>query len=212
MARMAGDDDRPPRAETRRGDRPDDICRDTSSAGLRRDRRLCRSACAARQVQPDRHHIDDLPGMGLDVVAGDRIGDAGVLCPRRPRPDHVVAGPADQYIFGADRGDRAGGDRDGAVAVDAVRRCSRDRRRHPLVRGLWRRRRHRSVGHGDCDRVHDRAVPSDRPEPDPAGRANPGGDHRRRLRDRTADCRDPVLRHVVALCGPDIGCDGWLCP
>jgi hypothetical protein len=41
---------------------------------------------------PDRHHRDHLAGLGPDAVAGDRIGDAGVLCPRRSRSDHVVAG------------------------------------------------------------------------------------------------------------------------
>jgi hypothetical protein len=50
-----------------------------------------------------------LPGLGPDAVAGDRIGDAGVLCARRSRPDHVLAGLAGQRVFGAHRRDRAVG-------------------------------------------------------------------------------------------------------
>ena len=157
---------------------------------------------------PDRHHGDHLPGLGADAVAGDRIGDAGVLCARRSRSDHVVAGHADQCVFGAHRGDRAVGHRDGAVAVDALCRRSRDRRRRPMACGLRRRHRHRPVGRGGRDRGHDRAVSPDRPEPDPAGRANPRGDHRRRLRHRAADRRDPVLWHAVAVRGSDLGCRG----
>ena len=134
--------------------------------------RFAEPAGAARQILADRHHRDAVPGMGPDAVAGDRIGDAGVLCARRSRPDHVVAGQARQCIFGAHRGDRAFGHRDGAVAVDAVRRRSHDRRRLQMVRGLRRRHRHRPVGGGHCDRHHHRAVSPDRPEPDAAGGAN----------------------------------------
>ena len=45
--------------------------------------------------------------------------------------DLIMSSPvrADQRILGPDRGDRAVGHRHGAVAVDAVRRRSRDRRR-----------------------------------------------------------------------------------
>ena len=136
------------------------------------------------------------------------FGDAGVLCARRSRSDHVVAGQADQRVFGSHRGDRAVGHRDGAVAVDALCRCSRDRRRCQMACGLRRRHRHRPVRRGGRDRGHHRAVSPDRPEPDPAGRANSRRDHRRRLCHRAADRRDPVLRHAVALRGSDLGCRG----
>ena len=206
MARMARDDDgRTARAQARRGDRPDRLCRVDASPGLGGDRPFRRSAGAARQILADRHHRDDLAGLGLDAVAGDRIGDAGVLRARRSRPDHVVAGQAGQRVFDPDRRDRAVGHCDGAAALDAVRRCSRDRRRHPMACGLRRRHRHRPVGRGDCDRGHDRAVSPDRPGANPAGRADPRRDHRRRLRHRAADRRDPVLRHAVAVCDADVG-------
>ena len=55
------------------------------------------------------------------------------------------------------------------------------------------------------------AVSPDRPEPHAAGRADRGRHHRRRLRHRAADRRDPFLRHAVALCGADLGCRGGLC-
>ena len=45
---------------------------------------------------------------------------------------------------------------DGAAAVDALRRRSRDRRRHPMAFGVRRRHRHRPVGRGRCDRDHGR--------------------------------------------------------
>ena len=173
--------------------------------------RFANLAGAARQIHPHRHHRDDLPGMGPDAVAGDRIGDAGVLRPRRSRSDHVVAGGAGQCIFGSHRGDRADRHGDGAGAVDAFRRCPRDRRRHPMVRGLRRRRRHRPVRRSGCHRHDDHAVPPDRPEPDPAGRANPRRHHRRRLRDRAADRRHHVLRHAVAVRGSDLRRRGGLC-
>ena len=174
-----------------------------ASAGLCRDRPLRRSARAARQILADRHHRDHPAGLGVDAVAGDRIGDAGILRARRSRPDHVVAGPAGKRLLGPHRRDRAVGDRDGAVVVDALRRCPRDRRRHPLACGLRRRRRHRPVGRGGRDRGHGRAVSADRPEPDAAGGADSRRHHRRRLRHRAADRRDPVLRHAVALRGAD---------
>ena len=59
---------------------------------------------------------------------------------------------------------------------------------------------------GGRDRGHGRAVPPDRPEPHPAGGANPRRRDRRRFRHRVADCRDPVLRHLVAVRGADLGC------
>ena len=61
---------------------------------------------------------NDLPGLGPDAVAGDRIGDAGVLCARRSRSDHVLAGQADQHLLGPDRGDRALGHGHGAAVVE----------------------------------------------------------------------------------------------
>ena len=76
---------------------------------------------------------------------------------------------------------------------------------------LRRRRRDWIVGRGGCDRGHDRAVSPDRPEPDPAGRANSRRDHRRRFCHRAADRRDPVLRHAVAVRGADLGCRGGVC-
>ncbi len=56
-----------------------------------------------------------------------------------------------------------------------------------------------------------RAVSPDRPEPDPAGGADSCRRDRRRLRDRAADRRDPVLRHAVAVRGADVGRRGVLC-
>ena len=52
-----------------------------------------------------------LSGLDADAVAGDRIGDAGVLRPRRSRPDHVLAGDAGQRVLGPHRRDRALGHR-----------------------------------------------------------------------------------------------------
>ena len=191
--------------------RPDRLCRDHASAGLCRDRPVCGSAGAARQILAHRHHLDHLPGLGPDAVAGDRIGDAGVLRARRSRSDHVLAGPAGQCVFGPHRRDRAVGHRDGAGVVDALRRRSRDRRRHPMVCGLRRRRRDRTVGRGGCDRGHDPAVSPDRPEPDAAGGANSRRDHRRRFCHCAADRRHPVLRHAVAVRGSDLGRRRRLC-
>ncbi len=133
------------------------------------------------------------------------IRDAGVLCPRRSRPDHVVAGPPDQRFFGSHRRNRAVGDRNGAVVVDAIRRRSRDRRRGQMVRGLWRRGRDWPVSRGGCDRGHDSAVPTDRPEPDAIGGASSRRGYRRRLCHCAADRRDTVLRHAVAVRGADLG-------
>ena len=210
---MARDDDRrPPWAKAPRGDRPDDLCRHYASAGLCRGRPVCRSQGAARQIYLDRPYRNHRPGLGPHAVAGDRIGDAGVLCARRSRSHHVLAGPSQQRVFGSDRRDRAVGHCDGIVIVDAVRRRPRDRRRHQVVCGLRRRRRDRTVGRGGCDRGHDCAVSIDRPEPDPAGGANPRRDHRRRFCHCAADRRDPVLWHAVAVCGLDLGCRGRLCP
>ena len=212
MARVGRDDDgRPQGAQTRRADRPVRPGRDHASAGLCGDRPVCGSAAAARQIQPYRHHGDHIPGLGPDAVAGDRIRDQGVLRPRRPRSDHVVAGPADQRVFGPYRRDRAVGQCDGIAAVDAVRGRSRDRRRRQMVRSLRRRGRDRPVGHGGCDRGHDPAVSSDRPEPDAAGGADSRGDHRRRFCHRAAGRRDPVLWHLVAVRGSDLGRCRRLC-
>ena len=159
MARMARDDDgRPAPEEAHRDRRADRLCRAHAPAGLRGGRQVRGPAAAARQIHPDRHHHDDFPGLGADAVAGDQIGDAGVLRPRRSRSDHVVAGGADQRVLGPYRGDRAVGHGDGAVVVDAVRRRSRDRRRLALVCGLWRRHHDRPFGRGGGDRDHDRAV------------------------------------------------------
>ena len=71
---------------------------------------------------------------------------------------------------------------------------------------VWRGRRDRIVGIGGRDRGHGGAVSPDRPEPDPAGGADSRRHHRRRLRHRAADRRDPVLRHAVAVRGFDLGC------
>ena len=126
--------------------------------------------------------------------------------------DLIMSSPVrlDQRVLDPHRRDRAVGDRDGAVVVDALRRRARDRRRHPMVRGLRRRRRHRPVGRGDCDRGHDPAVSPDRPEPYASGGANSRRHHRRRLRHRAADRRHPVLRHAVALRGADLGRRGGI--
>ena len=208
---MAGDDCRQTWQAKARDHRPGRICRRHAPAGLRRDRPLRRFASSARQAGIDRHHGNHLPCLGPDAVAGHRIRDAGVLCPRRSRPHHVVAGEPRQRVLGADRGDRAVRDRDGAVAVDALCRRSRDRRRHPMACGVRRRHRHRPFGRGRCDRDHGRAVQVDRPEPDPPRRADRGCRHRRRLRHRASGRSHPFLRHVVALHGADIRCRFGLC-
>ena len=203
---MAGDDRRQTRQAKTRDLRPDRIRRHHAPAGLCRDRPLRRSASPARQVGTDRHHRHHLPRLGLDAVAGHRIRDAGVLRPRRSRSHHVVAGESRQRFLGTDRGNWPVRDRDGAVAVDALCRRSRDRRRHALVFRVRRRHRHRPFGRGRCDRYHDRAVQVDWPEPDPPGRADRGRHHRRGLRHRAPGRRHPFLRHVVPLCGADLRC------
>ena len=168
-------------------------------------------AAAARQARADRHHRHHFPRLGADAVAGHRIGHAGVLRPRRSRPHHVVAGEPRQRVLGADRGDRAVGHGDGAVAVHALRRCSRDRRRHPMALRVRRRHRHWPHCRSRCDCDHGIAVSADRSQPHAAGGADPGRHHRRRLRHRTSGRGDPFLRHAVALCRADIGCGGGLC-
>ncbi len=208
---MAGDDDGRALAKTPCDRWPDCFRGDHAPAGLCRGRQVREPRGAARQIHAHRHHLDDTAGMGPDAVAGDRIGDAGVLCARRPRSDHVLAGGAGQCIFGSHRGHRADCHCDGTGVFDAFRRCSRDRRRYPMVRGLWRRRRHRPVRGRGCHRHGDHAVSPDRCEPDPAGRANTRRDHRRRLRDRAADRRDPVLWHAVAVRGSDVRRRGGPC-
>ena len=62
---------------------------------------------AARQILADRDDGHHCAGLGPDAVAGHRIRDAGVLRPRRSRSDHVLAGAADQHLFGPHRRDRA---------------------------------------------------------------------------------------------------------
>ncbi len=56
--------------------------------------------------------------------------------------DLIMSSPVklDQRVFDTHRVDRAVRCRHGVVAVDALRRCSDDRRRHQMVRGLRRRR------------------------------------------------------------------------
>ncbi len=199
---MARDDDgRTSRAKAPRGHRADSLCRDHAPAGLCGDRPLCGSAGPARQIHPHRHHGDGIPGLGPDAVAGNRIRDAGVLRPRRSRSDHVVADPASQRILGSHRRDRAVGDRDGAVAVNAFCRCSRDRWWRQMVFSLRRRHGDWIVSGGGCDCSHDRVVSIDRSEPDAAGGANFSRDHRRRFRHRAADGRDPVLQYAIAVRG-----------
>ena len=58
--------------------------------------------------------------------------------------DLIMSSPVSpgQRVFGSHRGDRAAGDCDGAVAVDAVRRCAGDRRRLALAFRVRRGRRH----------------------------------------------------------------------
>ena len=74
MARMAGDDDGRPRgASAARLIGLIVFAVIHASAGLCRDRPVRGPAGAARQIQPDRHHRDHLPGLGPDAVAGDRI-------------------------------------------------------------------------------------------------------------------------------------------
>ena len=211
LARMAGDDDRQPRKTKARHHRPDRVRRRHAPAGLCGDRPLRRSASPARQAGIDRHHGDHLSRLGPDAVAGHRIRDAGVLRPRRSRSHHVVAGEPRQRVLGADRGDRAVRDRDGAVAVDALRRRSRDRWRHPMAFRVRRRHRHRPFGRSRCDRDHGRAVPADRPEPHASGRADRGRHHRRRLRHRAAGRGHPFLRYAVSLYGADLRCRFSLC-
>ena len=103
------------------------------------------------------------------------------------------------------------GDCDGAVVVDAFCRRPRDRRRYQMARGLWRRHRDRIISRGGCDRGHGSAVSIDRPEPDPANRANSFPYYRRRLCDPPADRRHFVLWHAVAVRDPDFGCRSRLC-
>ena len=194
-----------------RDHRPDRVRRHHAPAGLCGDRPLRRSASPARQAGIDRHHGDHLPGLGLDAVAGHRIRDAGVLRPRRSRSHHVVAGEPRQRVLGTDRGDRAVRDRDGAAVFDALHRCSRDRWRHPMAFCVRRRRRHRPLGRGRCDRDHGRAVPADRPEPHPPRRADRGRHHRRRLRHRAPGRGHPFLRYAVSLYGADLRCRRSLC-
>ncbi len=149
VARMARHDDRrPPLKETHRDRRAPGRCGDPACAGLCGGRQVREPAAAARQAHAHRHHHVDFPGLGLDAVAGDRIRDAGVLRSRRPRSDHVVARRDEQRVFGPHRGDLAVGHRDGAAAVDALRRRPGDRRRRALVLGLWRRDHDRPFGGG----------------------------------------------------------------
>ena len=120
--------------------------------------------------------------------------------------DLIISSPARtrKRVLDPHRRHRAVGDRNGAVALDALRRHPRDRRRRPLVRGLRRRRRHRPFGRGSGNRGDGPAVSPDRAEPHAPGGANPRSHHRRRLRHRAADRRHPVLRHAVALRGADL--------
>ena len=208
---MAGDDRRQTRKTKARDHRPDRVRRHHAPAGLCGDRPLRRSASPARQARIDRHHGDHLPRLGPDAVAGDRIRDAGVLCPRRSRSHHVVAGEPRQRVLGTDRRDRAVRDRDGAAVFDTLHRCSRDRWRHPMAFCVWRRRRHRPLGRGRCDRDHDRAVPADRPEPHPSRRADRGRHHRRRLRHRAPGRGHSFLRYAISLYGADLRCRRSLC-
>ena len=208
---MAGDDRRQARKTKARDHRPDRVRRHHAPAGLCGDRPLRRSASPARQAGTDRHHGDHLSRLGPDAVAGDRIRDAGVLRPRRSRSHHVVAGEPRQRVLGADRGDRAVRDRDGAAVFDTLHRCSRDRWRHPMAFCVRRRRRHRPLGRGRCDRDHDRAVPADRPEPHPSRRADRGCHHRRRLRHRAPGRGHSFLRYAISLYGADLRCRLSLC-
>src|SRR5258708_3346062 len=137
---MARDGDgRTSRAKAPRHHWPDCLRRDHALASLCGDRPLCGAAGAARQIHSHRYHGDDIFGLGLDAVAGHRISNAGVLRSRRSRSDHVVTGRPRQRILGSHRCDRAVGDRDGAVAVNALCRRSRDRRRRQMVFRLRRR-------------------------------------------------------------------------
>src|SRR3954453_10914314 len=69
--------------------------------------------------------------------------------------------------------------------------------------GLRRRGLDRAFRSGDGDRGHDVAISPGRPWPDALGGSNRRGGDRRRLRDRVADRRYRVLRHAVAVRGPD---------
>ena len=203
---------RPARAQARRRDRPDCLCRDHAPAGLCRDRPIC----ADLQAPLDKSTLIVITAtifLAWALMLSQAIELVTRVFYARADLDLIMSSPVDarQHLFGADRRDRAVRDRDGAGAVDAVRRRPGDRRRGAMVRRLRRRHRHRPVGGGDRDRAHDHAVPSDRPEPDPAGGANSRRHHRRRLRDRAADRRHPVLRHAVALRGADLRRRGGVC-
>ena len=146
-----------------RHDRPVLLCRAAAPAGLGRDRPLRRSAAAARQILADRDLGDDLSRLDLDAVAGDRIRDAGILCPRRSRSDHVLAGDAGQSVLGPHRRDCADRHDHRAVVLDALHRRAGDRRRRALARRLRRGHRHGPVGRSDRDCRHHPAVSPDRP-------------------------------------------------
>ena len=193
-------------ANARRRHRPPRLRGVPASAGLGRGRPLCRPAGAARPAVADHHDRDDIPRLGADHVAGHRIGHPGVLRPRRPRSHHVVADAT------APRYSRSGSARS-RCRSRRWRCCSR----RPLsmswsltggARGLplSASSSPRPVGRGDRDRDHDHAVSPDRPGADAADRADSRGHHRRRLRDRAADRRDPVLRHAVTVRDPDLRC------
>ena len=123
--------------------------------------------------------------------------------------DLIMSSPvtADQRVLGPHRRDRAVGHRDGAVAVDALRRRARDRRRrHDGFRpsassspSACRPRRLRSRSRSLLFRLIG-------PSRTRLVAQILAADHRRRLCHRAAGRRDPVLRHAVALCGADLGC------
>src|SRR4051794_21505307 len=94
------DDRRAAQTNACRGDRPAVLRGAAARAGLGGDRPLRRPAIAARQILADRDLGDDFSRLDADAVTGDRIGDAGVLRPRRSRPHHVLARDAGQSVLG----------------------------------------------------------------------------------------------------------------
>ena len=160
----------------------------------------------------DRHHRDDLPGLGADAVAGDRIGDAGVLCPRRSRPDHVVAGRRSPTCSRC-------GSRAIALSVTAMALLLSTPFVDVLVIGGGMRWLSAfgvvvAIGLSAAAVAIAMTIVLFRligPSRTRLRRADPRRHHRRRLCHRAAGRGDPVLRHAVAVRGADVGCRGGLC-
>jgi len=206
MARLARHDDgRTAQARANRRDRRDRVRGVHAFRRLFDGRPLCRDWAPSRPGNPGGDHRQPAAVVVADGVAGHGVGDARLLRAFRSRSHPFVAGCRAAGVRSSHRHDGALDRPDGRIAGRAVHQCPGGIGRAALARRLWRggsARARRDRGRHCTD---DRAVQDHRPKAYPIYCANRRRGDRRRLRDRAAIRRNPLLRQLVPDRLPAIG-------